>query len=75
VVVLNPDKADRLPRETERFAAGLAAGYSSARRGGRVAVHAARCGDVRKPGRMAPGKVTLRREKTLKVEPLRPEEA
>jgi len=72
VVVLNPDKEDRLPRETERFAAGLAAGYSSARKGGRVAVHAARCEDVTKPRGLAPGKVALRREKTLRVEPLRP---
>lgn len=75
VVVRNPDKADRLPRETERFAAGLAAGYSSARRGGRVAVHAARGEDVSKPRGLAPGKVALRRYRTLRVEPLRPEEA
>lgn len=71
VVVLNPDKEDRLPRDTERFAAGLAAGYSSARHGGRVAVHAARCGDVRKPRGAKPGTVTLRRSKTLQVAPLR----
>lgn len=73
VVVLNPDKAERLPRDTERFAAGLAAGYSSARRGGRVAVHAARGEDVKKPRGLAPGKVTLRRFKTLQVEPVRPD--
>lgn len=72
VVVLNPDKADRLPRDTERFAAALAAGYSSAREGGRVPVHAARSEDVRKPRGLAPGKVTVRREKTLRVDPLRP---
>jgi len=71
VVVRNPDKEDRLPRETERFAAGLAAGYSSARKGGRVAVHAARCEDVRKPRGLPAGKVTLRREKTLQVAPVR----
>lgn len=75
VVVRNPDQADRLPRETERFAAGLAAGYSSARRGGRVAVHAARGEDVSKPRGLAPGKVALRRYRTLRVEPLRPEGA
>ena len=73
VVVLNPEKAERLPRDTERFAAGLAAGYSSARRGGRVTVHAARCDDVRKPRGLAPGKVTLRRFKTVQAEPVRPE--
>lgn len=75
VVVLNPEKAERLPRDTERFAAGLAAGYSSARRGGRVAVHAARCDDVSKPRGLAPGKVALRRFKTVQVEPIRPDEA
>ncbi len=75
VVVRNPEKVDRLPRETERFAAGLAAGYSSARRGGRVSVHAARGEDVSKPRGLAPGKVALRRHKTLRVEPLRAEEA
>lgn len=74
VVVRNPEKEDRLPRETERFAAGLAAGYSKARRGGRVAVHAARGDDVSKPRGLAPGKVALRRYKTLQVEPLRPDE-
>ena len=71
VVVRNPDGEDRLPRETERFAAGLAAGYSKARRGGRVAVHAARGEDVSKPRGLAPGKVTLRRHKSLQVEPIR----
>jgi predicted ribosome quality control (RQC) complex YloA/Tae2 family protein len=74
VVVRNPERADRPPRDTERFAAGLAAGFSSARRGGRVAVHAARCGDVGKPRGLAPGKVTLRRYRTLQVEPVRPTE-
>lgn len=74
VVVRNPGKEDRLPRETERFAAGLAAGYSKARRGGRVAVHAATCDDVSKHRGLAPGKVSLRRYKTLQVEPLRPDE-
>jgi predicted ribosome quality control (RQC) complex YloA/Tae2 family protein len=73
VVVRNPERADRPPRDTERFAAGLAAGYSSARRGGRVAVHAARGEDVSKPRGLAPGKVALRRYKTLQVEPVRPE--
>lgn len=71
VVVLNPGKEDRLPRETERFAAGLAAGYSKARRGGRVAVHAATCDDVSKRRGQPPGEVTLRRHKTLQVEPIR----
>lgn len=74
VVVRNPEGDERPPRDTERYAAGLAAGYSSARRGGRVAVHAARCADVAKPRGLAPGKVMLRRYRTLQVEPVRPSE-
>ena len=71
VVVRNPDNLDRLPRETQRFAAGLAAGYSKARAGGRVAVHMARCADVKKRPGSPPGEVTLRRYSTVQVEPLR----
>src|SRR5215207_1992657 len=40
VVVRNPENLDRLPRETERFAAALAAGYSKARPGGQGGVGA-----------------------------------
>jgi len=71
VVVRNPDKLDALPRETKRFAAALAAGYSKARRGGKVAVHMARAGDVTKPRGLAPGKVHLRRFTSLHASPLR----
>ena len=71
VVVRNPDNLDTLPRETKRFAAALAAGYSRARRGGRVAVHMARAGDVTKPRGLAPGKVHLRRFTTVQASPLR----
>ena len=74
VVVRNPDGLDRLPRATERFAAGLAAGYSKARDGGRVAVHATSCSEVKKPRGLAPGKVTLGRSRTLEVPPLRQED-
>ena len=74
VVVRNPDKLDVLPRETKRFAAALAAGYSKARRGGTVAVHMARAGDVTKPRGLAPGKVQLRRYATVHAQPLRLEE-
>jgi predicted ribosome quality control (RQC) complex YloA/Tae2 family protein len=70
VVVLNPEALERLPRDTERFAAGLAAARSKARRGGRVAVHLARRSEVRKPRGLPPGKVTLGRHRTLHVEPL-----
>ena len=53
------------------LAAGLAAGYSRARRGGRVAVHMARAGDVSKARGLAPGKVQLRRYSTVHAIPLR----
>jgi predicted ribosome quality control (RQC) complex YloA/Tae2 family protein len=71
VVVRNPEGADRLPRDTQRFAAGLAAGYSKARRGGRVAVHVARVRDVSKPRGLPPGKVTLARFTTVHATPTR----
>lgn len=74
VVVRNPENLERLPRDTERFAASLAAGYSKARKGGRVAVHACRCEDVSKPRGLAPGKVQLDRYRTVQVSPSRGEE-
>ena len=75
VVVRNPDGLERLPRETQRFAAALAAGYSKARKGGQVAVHVTRCSEVRKPRGFPPGKVTLGRFKTVQAEPLRGEDS
>lgn len=69
VVVRNPDKLDRLPRATQDMAAGLAARYSKAKAGGKVAVHLATCADVAKPRGYAAGKVTLRRHKTVQGEP------
>jgi len=74
VVVRNPDNLDALPRETKRYASGLAAGYSKARRGGKVAVHMARAGDVTKARGLAPGKVHLRRYSTVRASPLRLDE-
>jgi len=71
VVVLNESKLRRMPRETERFAAALAAGYSKARDGGNVAVHWTTCGEVRKPRGAAPGKVALRSFEKTKARPLR----
>jgi predicted ribosome quality control (RQC) complex YloA/Tae2 family protein len=71
VVVRNPQNLDTLPRATKRFAAGLAAGYSKARRGGKVAVHMARAGDITKPQGLAPGKVQLRRHTSLNANPIR----
>ena len=71
VVVLNPDRLDRLPREVERLAAGLAAGYSKARNAGTVTVHAALAGDVSKRRGQPPGQVTLARYRSIQVRPLR----
>jgi predicted ribosome quality control (RQC) complex YloA/Tae2 family protein len=74
VVVRNPEGLDALPRETKRMAAALAAGYSKARRGGRLAVHMARCRDLSKPKGMAPGKVRLSRYETVRAAPIRIED-
>lgn len=73
VVVRNPERLERLPRETARFAAALAAGYSKARNAGTVAVHLARCADVGKRRGAPAGEVTLARYATVKAKPLRPE--
>jgi predicted ribosome quality control (RQC) complex YloA/Tae2 family protein len=70
VVVRNPDGV-KLPRETLRFAAALAAGYSKAKDGGRVAVHCCTCADVHKPRGFPAGKVTLDRYETIQVAPAR----
>jgi predicted ribosome quality control (RQC) complex YloA/Tae2 family protein len=75
VVVRNPDGLTALPRASAQFAAALAARYSKARRGGRVAVHLAQCADVSKPRGLAPGKVLLARYKTVHAAPMRDEES
>ena len=74
VVIRNPDNIAALPRDTAQFAAGLAAGYSKARKGGRVAVHVAQRADVSKPRGFAPGKVLLARYKTIHAAPRREED-
>jgi predicted ribosome quality control (RQC) complex YloA/Tae2 family protein len=71
VVVRNPADLERLPRDTARFAAALAAGHSKARAGGRVAVHWTRCSEVRKARGSPPGEVTLGRYETMTVAPWR----
>ncbi|MFM7736827.1 MAG: NFACT RNA binding domain-containing protein [Alphaproteobacteria bacterium] len=70
VVVRNPDGLRRLPRESLRFAAGLAAAHSSAKAGGRVAVHLTFAGDVGKSRGLAPGKVEIGRYETVTASPL-----
>ncbi len=69
VVVRNPEGLARMPRDTGRFAAALAARHSKAKRGGRVAVHVTTCAEVRKPRGLPPGKVTLRKYTSLKASP------
>ncbi len=69
VVVRNPGGLARLPRDTQRFAAGLAARYSKVRRGGKVAVHLTTCREVGKPRGFPSGKVTLKRFQTVHATP------
>jgi predicted ribosome quality control (RQC) complex YloA/Tae2 family protein len=70
VVVRNPGKLSRLPRETQRFAASMAATFSKARHGGRVAVHVCRIRDVSKSRGQKAGMVSLRRFETTYASPL-----
>jgi predicted ribosome quality control (RQC) complex YloA/Tae2 family protein len=74
VVVRNADRLPTLPRATKQQAASLAARYSQARRGGRVAVHVSRCRDVGKGRGMPPGKVTISRYRTVFASPAEAEE-
>ena len=74
VVVRNPKGLDRPPRDTKKLAASLAAGHSKARRGGRTAVHMARCRDIGKRQGLAPGKVLLSRYDTVQASPIRVED-
>ncbi len=65
VVVRNPENLERLPRDTARFAAALAARHSRSREGGSVAIHLARCLDVSKPRGLEPGRVQVARYSTV----------
>src|SRR5260370_9050894 len=69
VVVRNPDGLERLPRDTLRFAAGLAARHSQARRGGRVAGHLTPCPEGSKPPRLPPRPGPPGRYRTLPAPP------
>ncbi len=70
VVIRNPDRA-AIPRDTLRYAASLAVGYSSGRKGGRTAVHVALRSDVSKPRGYEAGKVALRRFRSVQASPIR----
>ena len=74
VVVRNPDGVASLPRDTVQFAAGLAAGYSKLRAGGRIAVHLCTCADVGKPRGFPPGKVTIDHHRTVHAKPFTTED-
>ena len=69
VLIRNPDALERLPRDTLRFAAALAARHSKAKNASRVAVHVATCAEVSKPRDFEPGEVALRRYSTIYVSP------
>ena len=71
VVARNPQGLSRLPRDTLRFAAALAARYSKARQGGQVTVHMTRVHEVTKPRGFPAGKVTLARYESVRVMPAR----
>ncbi len=61
VVVRNPDGLNRLPKDTVRQAARLAAWYSKSRGGKKVAVHYTRARFVSKPRSSPPGTVSLKK--------------
>ena len=73
VIVLVPESAPELDRDTIRFAASLDAAFSSARDGGQVSVHYASCADVSKRRGQPPGEVMLRDWKSVRVAPDRQE--
>lgn len=68
VIVRNPEKLWELPREVEKYAAGLAVLHSKAKAAkGKIEVHVAWARDVKKPRGFAPGKVLLNSHRSLKV--------
>jgi len=73
VVVLTGEQGRALDRDTVRFAASLAAAFSSARAARRVEVHYTPCADVSKRRGQPAGEVMLRDWKTVRVEPDRQE--
>jgi predicted ribosome quality control (RQC) complex YloA/Tae2 family protein len=73
VIVLVPEPGVELDRDTIRFAASLAAAFSSARAARQVSVHYASCADVSKRRGQPPGEVMLRDWKSMRVAPDRQE--
>jgi len=73
VIVLVPEGGAELDRDAIRFAASLAAAFSSARAARQVSVHYARCSDVSKRRGQPPGEVMLSDWKSVRVAPDRQE--
>lgn len=69
VVVRNPERLERPPRETLRFAAALAAGYSKLAAGGRTAVHWTTCRNVSKRRGAPAGQVLLHDYQSIDAKP------
>ncbi|MGH9322676.1 MAG: NFACT RNA binding domain-containing protein [Vicinamibacteria bacterium] len=67
VIVRNPEGLPSLPRDTLRFAAGLAARHSKAKSAGVVSVHVAQVKDVSKPRGAPPGQVSLKRYRSVRA--------
>ncbi len=73
VIVLVEEAGAEPDRDTIRFAASLAAAFSSARAARQVSVHYASCADVSKRRGQPPGEVMLRDWKSVRVAPDRQE--
>lgn len=68
LVVRNPDRLAELPKKVETYAAQLAVKHSKAKNArGKIEVHMARAGDVKKPKGLPPGKVLLKNYSSVKV--------
>ncbi len=72
VVARHGQSPDRCPREVKRVGAGLAAFFSKARQGGKVAVHFTTCKNVSKRRGAPPGQVQLRKFDKIMVDPIDP---
>ena len=73
VVVRNPDRDRKLPRECLEEAAGLAAWFSDARGEEHADVQWTRRRNVRRARGAAPGTVLVKRSETVRVRPLPPD--
>ncbi len=73
VLIRNPERLSRIPKEVIERAAELAVYHSKAREArGKIEVHVCKVSDVRKPPGWPAGKVELRRWDSVKVYPKPP---